>query len=67
MFTNVLNLITPAGGARSSKALIRGRAREFSRGFSVKRVAFGYFPADFSLNAPRLGTFRQTFNKTRRI
>lgn len=58
MFTNVLNIITPAGGARSSKAWIRGRAREFPRGLPAKRVAFGYFPADFSLNAPRLGTIR---------
>lgn len=67
MFTNVLNLITYAGGARSSKARIRGRGRKFPRGLPAKRGAFGYFPADFSLNAPRLGTIRQTFNKTRRV
>ena len=67
MFTNVLNLITPAGGARSSKARIRGRGREFPHGLSAKRAARGYFPADFLLNAPRLGTIRQTFNKTRRV
>lgn len=67
MFTNVLNLRKHAGGARPSKVSIRVRARQFPRGFPAKRAARGYFPADFSLNAPRLGTFRQTFNKTRRI
>ena len=67
MFTNVLNLMRHAGGARSSKARIRGRGRKFPREFSVKRIACGYFPVDFSLNAPRLGTIRQIINKTRRV
>lgn len=67
MFTNVANLMRHAGWARLSKVLIRGRSRQFPRGLPAKRAACGYFPADFSLNAPRLGTFRQTFNKTRRV
>ena len=67
MFTNVLNLMRHAGGACPSKVPIRGHGRKFPYELPAKRAACGYFPADFSLNAPRLGTIRQTFNKMRRV
>lgn len=67
MFTNVLNLMRHAGGACPSKVPIRGRGRKFPYELPANRIAFSNFPADFSLNAPRLGTIRQTFNKTRRV
>ena len=67
MFTNVLNLMRHAGGACPSKVPIRGRGRKFPYELPANRVAFSNFPADFSLNAPRLKAFQTPFNETHRV